>query len=194
MSQELFMPFGLKLDLSRGVMEDPDEVVVRKASSMRGMYVDETALAQLIDSGDPVHYEVFEKNIPEEPGHLRICISKLYPGLIANEYFMTKGHYHVVEGTAEIYLCLAGSGFMLMKTSEGRHVAEPMAPGRMVYVPPFWAHRSINTGNVPLISFCVYPGEAGHNYGDIEKEGFPAVVVKGPTGPEVMEKADRLHE
>jgi glucose-6-phosphate isomerase len=43
----------------------------------------------------------------------------------------------------------------------------------MVYVPPYWGHRSINTGSEPLISFCVYPGDAGHNYGDIELEGFP---------------------
>jgi glucose-6-phosphate isomerase len=43
----------------------------------------------------------------------------------------------------------------------------------MVYVPPYWAHRSINSGNEPLISFCVYPGDAGHNYGDIKEEGFP---------------------
>jgi glucose-6-phosphate isomerase len=42
-----------------------------------------------------------------------------------------------------------------------------MRRSRMVYVPPHWAHRSINTGNEPLISFCVYPGDAGHNYGDI---------------------------
>jgi hypothetical protein len=27
-------------------------------------------------------------------------------------------------------------------------------------------------GNRTLISFCVYNAEAGHNYGDIEKEGF----------------------
>ena len=48
-----------------------------------------------------------------------------------------------------------------------------MTRGRMVYVPPFWAHRSINTGREPLVSFCVYPAEAGHNYGDIAKQGFP---------------------
>jgi hypothetical protein len=36
-----------------------------------------------------------------------------------------------------------------------------------------WAHRSINTGEEPLISLCLYPGDAGHNYGDIRTEGFP---------------------
>ena len=41
-----------------------------------------------------------------------------------------------------------------------------------------WGHRTVNTGDEPLVSFCVYPGEAGHNYGDIEKEGFPERVFK----------------
>ena len=40
------------------------------------------------------------------------------------------------------------------------------------------AHRTVNTGDEPLISLCVYPGNAGHNYGDIEKEGFPIRVLK----------------
>ena len=52
-----------------------------------------------------------------------------------------------------------------------------MTRGRMVYVPPCWAHRSVNVGTEPLISFCVYNAEAGHNYGDIETEGFAKRVV-----------------
>ncbi len=59
-----------------------------------------------------------------------------------------------------------------MKTCQGDCRWEMFRRGRMVYVPPSWAHRSINTGDVPLISFCVYPAEAGHNYGDIQTEGF----------------------
>lgn len=167
------MPFGVDIDLIKGAMGDPDRVIVRKASNMIGMYADEAALSRLIEHGDPVHYEVFEKAIPDVEGHLIICISKLYPGKVGEEYYMTKGHYHMVAGTAEIYLGVAGQGFMLMKTSDGKCVAEPIRHGRMVYVPPYWAHRSINTDDVPLVSFCVYPGGAGHNYGDIEKEGFP---------------------
>ena len=48
----------------------------------------------------------------------------------------------------------------------------------MVYVPPYWAHRSVNVGAEPLISFCVYNAEAGHNYGDIETEGFAKRVLR----------------
>ena len=92
---------------------------------------------------------------------------------------MTKGHYHSVPNTAEVYLALRGEGYMMLKTADGKFAAERMTRGRMVYVPPFWAHRSVNTGpREPLVSFCVYPAEAGHNYGDIAQEGFPQRVFR----------------
>jgi glucose-6-phosphate isomerase len=172
-------PFGVDIDLIEGAMVEPDRHMIRNASVMHGYYADEQALDRLIEAdNDPLHYEVFEKEIPEEYGHLLLCISKLQPGLIGEECFMTKGHYHTVSGTAEVYLCIKGSGYMLMKTTDGKFAYEPMERGRMVYVPPYWAHRSVNIGSEPLVSFCVYPAEAGHNYGDIEKEGFPIRVLQ----------------
>jgi len=175
----MFMkPFAGELDLAQGVLKNPDHVTVRRASSMRGHYADAAALERLIASGDPVHYEVAEKKVPEERGQLVFCVSTTLAGTVGEEFFMTKGHYHAVPGTAEIYLCLRGQGYMLMKTSTGECVWERFLPGRLVYVPPLWAHRTVNTGEEPLASLCVYPGEAGHNYGDIEKEGFPVRVMK----------------
>lgn len=165
-------PFGIQFDLEAGTMEGYTRTTTRKASAMRGHYADAAALDALIANGDPLHYEVFEYPVPEEEGHLMYCISKLQPGTVADEYFMTKGHYHTAINTAEIYLCLRGTGYMLMKTSDGRFAAEEFRPGRMVYAAPYWAHRSVNTGDEPLVSLCVYPGNAGHNYGDIEREGF----------------------
>jgi len=173
----LLEPFGVQLDLVEGVMRDPEDHIVRNASEMRGYYADERALERLIASADnPIHYETFESLVPEEYGHVRFCISKLYPGVVGDECFMTKGHYHTVLETGEIYLCLAGQGLMMMKLSNGRCRWEEFAPGRLVYVPPYWAHRSVNTGDAPLISLCVYPGDAGHNYGDIKTDGFPKRV------------------
>jgi glucose-6-phosphate isomerase len=170
-------PFTVELDIDQGLMRDAKNHIVRKASDMRGHYKDAAALDALIGRADPLHYEVFEVPVPEQYGHLMYCISTLQPGLVGEECFMTKGHYHTVIETAEIYLCLRGEGYMLMKTSDGRPAAEKMSRGRMVYVPPYWAHRSVNTGTTePLVSFCVYPGDAGHNYGDIETEGFPKRV------------------
>jgi glucose-6-phosphate isomerase len=174
----LLKPFGVDFDLVHGIMKDPQVHTVRLASSMRGHYKDAKALEALVAQGDPVHYEVFEMKIPEQTGQLQFCLSKTYPGTVGGECFMTKGHYHQAAGTAEIYLCLRGEGYMLMKLANGESAYERFLPGHMCYVPPFWGHRTVNTGDEPLISFCVYPGEAGHNYGDIEKEGFPVRVFK----------------
>jgi len=175
----LIEPFGVQLDLAEGVMRNPENCVARHASDMRGYYADEPALERLIASeGDPIHYETFESAVPEEYGQVKFCISKLCPGSVGGECFMTKGHYHSVLQTGEVYLCLRGKGTMMMKTSEGECRLEPFAPGRLVYVPPYWAHRSINTGDEPLVSLCLYPGDAGHNYGDIKSSGFPRRVFK----------------
>lgn len=173
-------PFSVEIDIEKGLMPAPGKHLVRKASDMRGYYADQAALAKLIEADDdPLHYEVFEVPVPAEYGQLMYCISTLQPGLVGDECFMTKGHYHAVAETAEIYLCLRGEGYMLMKTPGGKCAFEKMIRGTMIYVPPCWAHRSVNTAdNEPLTSFCVYPGEAGHNYGDIKAEGFPRRIFK----------------
>jgi glucose-6-phosphate isomerase len=170
-------PFAVEFDLDQGVMQQATRHTVRRASDMRGYYADPAALERLIaKNDDPLHYEVFEIPVPEEDGHLMYCISKLQAGRVGDECFMTKGHYHTRLATAEIYLCLRGEGLMLMKTQAGQCQWQAFHRGRMVYVPPCWAHRSINTGDEPLVSFCVYPAQAGHNYGDIQTSGFPKRV------------------
>jgi len=174
----LIEPFSVAYDLEQGLMHNAKNHLLRRASDLRGYYADAAALERLIaERQDPLHYEVFEVPVPEERGHLMYCLSALQPGRVGDEFFMTKGHYHSVPNTAEVYLCLRGEGYMMMKTSAGESRAEFMSRGRMVYVPPYWAHRSINTGSDPLVSFCVYPAEAGHNYGDIAKQGFPKRVL-----------------
>ena len=172
------LPFGVDFDLIQGIMKEPSRHVVRRASSMRGHYRDAKALEALIAQGDPVHYEVFERAVPERRGNLMFCISRTNAGTVGQECFMTKGHYHAVPDTAEIYLCLRGDGWMVMKLPDGTPARERLTVGRLVYVPPFWAHRTVNTGDEALVSLCIYPAEAGHNYGDIEKEGFPQRVYK----------------
>jgi len=168
-------PFSVHLDFDTGALAGAEQHLLRRASDMRGYYSNHNALEDLIvRQNDPVHYEVIEARVPLANGHLMFCISKLQPGLVGDEYFMTKGHYHAMPGTAELYLCLRGRGYIIMKTEQGAFAAEELFRGRIVYVPPFWAHRSVNTClHEPLVSLCIYPAEAGHNYGDIALQGFP---------------------
>ena len=100
---------------------------------------------------------------------------------------MTKGHFHARRDTAEIYYCLLGKGYMLMEKEDDEYYLEEMFPGRTVYVPGHYAHRSINVGKEPLISLAVYTGDAGHDYGSIETSGFKHAVVEKNGRPEVIE-------
>lgn len=182
-------PFAVAWDPRDGIMDDPDNHVQRRLSRLTGMFHDrEAAEAHLREKGDVLLYEVYEKKIPEADGEIQFCSSITHPGKIGEEYFMTKGHFHARRDTAEIYYCLRGQGFMLMETEDGEFELGEMYPGRTVYVPPCWAHRSINTGSgEPLISLAVYPGDAGHDYGSIETAGFRHVVVERGGKPQVVE-------
>ena len=61
------------------------------------------------------------------------------------------------------------------------------APGQAAYVPKRYAHRSINTGSTPLVTFFAFRGDAGHNYGTIETKGFRKIVVEKNGQPEIID-------
>ena len=109
---------------------------------------------------------------------LQFGTTKLYPGKVGDEYYMTKGHFHTILDTSEVYYCLSGQGGMLMETPEGEVDWKEMKPGDALYVPGRWAHRSVNTGSEPLVMFFVYRGDAGHDYGTIETKGYRKLLVE----------------
>lgn len=181
-------PFSVGWDPLDGIMDDPDNHIKRYLSELKGMFYNPEGVESLLrDRGDVLVYEVFEKEIPHRDGEIQFCSSITHPGKVGDEYFMTKGHFHARRDTAEIYYCIRGKGYMLMELPEGEFVIEEMHPGRTVYVPAYYAHRSINTGDEPLISLAVYPGDAGHDYGSIEKMGFKHLVVERNGSPTVIE-------
>jgi glucose-6-phosphate isomerase len=180
-------PFSVGWDPKDGIMDDPDNHIERYLSKVKEMFLDvDAADAHIREHGDIKVYEVYEKIIPQRDGEIQFCSSITHPGTIGGEYFMTKGHFHARRDTAEIYYCLRGRGYMMMELENGEYELGEMYPGRTVYVPAYYAHRSINTGNEPLISLAVYPGDAGHDYGSIETSGFKHLVVEKNGKPEVV--------
>jgi glucose-6-phosphate isomerase len=146
---------------------------------MKGQYLDTAAYEAMLSQEDTLLYEVYELKLPEVAGQLLHGISIVHPGKVGDEYFMTKGHFHTVLDTAEVYHCQKGQGYMVMETPEGEWSVEALYPGAVLYVPPRWAHRSVNTSlEEDLITFFVYPGNAGHDYGTIEEQGFRKLVVE----------------
>jgi glucose-6-phosphate isomerase len=180
-------PFTMGFDLKTGHSKDA-EPTKRYLSKMKGMYLDDAALMDTIEKEDPLVYEFYELDIPNYASDLLFGTSILYPGMVGKEYFMTKGHFHEILETAEVYYTLSGEGYMLMETPEGEWQAEPLSPGKAVYVPPRWAHRSINTGDTPLVTFFTFRGDAGHNYGTIEEKGYRKLIVEGKDGkPKIVD-------
>ena len=169
-------PFGLVVD-ERGELKPATTTIERHLSHMAGMYADAAAEQAAIGERDPLVYEVHQYDVAEYAGELMVCTTILHPGKVGDEYFMTKGHFHEVRDRAEVYFGLQGTGHLVLaKDDEATTV--PMAPGVVAYVPPHWAHRTVNTGTEPFVFLAVYPGDAGHDYATIETEGFPQRVVE----------------
>lgn len=171
--QGFTLDFDLKTGLSKGAPSTK-----RHLSQMRGMFADEAAAERMIAQGDPVVYEFYELGAPDKPGDLAFGASITYPGKVGNEYFMTKGHFHTILETAETYYCLSGHGYMLTESPEGDWSMYEMTPGVAVYVAPRYAHRSINVGDTPFVTFYCFRGDAGHDYGTIETKGYRKLVVE----------------
>ncbi len=180
-------PFVTKLDATTGVLEGAHNHLTRTLTSMRGQYLDEAAYQAMLAKADSLLYEVYEVKLEPLAGELWHGTSIVHPGKVGTEYFMTKGHFHTVLDTAETYYCLHGRGYMMCETPEGECEAMPLEPGAVLYVPPRWAHRSINTGTDDLITYFVYPGDAGHNYGTIETQGFRKLVVEQGGKPVIID-------
>jgi glucose-6-phosphate isomerase, archaeal len=174
-------PFTTLLDLASGMLDPEREVVERRLSDMRGMYLEENDRTD-----DPVVYRVYGIPAPATNANLLSSTTVIQPGRVGREYFMTKGHFHERRDRAEIYLGLSGEGLLVMATEHGRHAVEPIRRGTVNYVPGWWAHRSVNVGDEPLVFFAAYVGDAGHDYATIEERGFPVVVLGGEKGPEVV--------
>lgn len=159
----------------------------RTLSAMKDMYCDVAAANEMLKDGDPLVYEFYELGAPEHPGDLAFGSSITYPGKVGDEYFMTKGHFHTILDTAEVYYALSGEGFMLTESPEGDVVLHPLEPGKALYVPKRYAHRTINTGTVPLVTFFVFRGDAGHDYGTIETKGYRKLVVEKDGKPVMID-------
>lgn len=176
--------FDLNTGLSRTV-----ETGKRYLSQMKGMFADEEALRKKIEAeGDSLIYEFHGLPLPETPGDFAFGCSILNPGKIGNEYYFTKGHFHTPLETGEVYYCLKGHGYVLLENPEGDWSAQEMTAGQAVYVPPRYAHRSINVSpDEKLITFFVYRADAGHDYGTIETKGYRKLLVEKDGMPAIVD-------
>ena len=157
-------------------------------SAMKTQYLDTQACEAMLAEEDTLLYQVYETVRFHNSGEVLHGLSVLHPGKVGNEYFMTKGHFHSVLETGEVYHCLKGQGMIVMETPEGDWAVEELQPNTVLYVPPRWAHRSVNTSpDEDLVTFFCYPGHSGHDYGTIETQGFRKLVVEENGEPKIID-------
>jgi glucose-6-phosphate isomerase len=159
----------------------------RYLSDVKAIFYDTAEAEKMLAADDRLIYEFYELPMPQDDGDLAFGTSITYPGTIGNEYFMTKGHFHSILNTAEVYYCLSGNGMMMMENSNGQWEFRELGAGTAVYVPKGFAHRSINTGDRPLVTFFCFRADAGHDYKTIASRGFRHLVVKKNDRPSVIE-------
>ena len=166
------------------------ETTERRLSDLAGCFVDVVALQAATAAADPVVYTVTSAAPGAGEGDLGYALGVLQPGRVGDEYYFTKGHLHAWRAAAEVYVGLAGTGALLLQDEDGGNARMvTFGANDVVYVPGSTAHRTINTGEEPLVYLGIYPARAGHDYDAIARHGFSQVVVAGPEGPVVRERA-----
>lgn len=180
-------PFSLVLGGSSGIK--PYKVrLERRLSDLRGFFHNRRLVEEKLSRGEnPKIYEVYE--VPQEPvsGHLSLASTVIFPGKVGDEYYFTKGHFHEKEDASEVYIGLEGEGIILMQNREGevRHLR--IGPNVVLYVPPGFAHRTVNVGSSRLVFLAIYPSDAGHDYGSIAETGFAKLVLEREGRPVIVD-------
>lgn len=164
--------FETFIDLAGGRLLGPVEHVRRTCADLAELFADQQALSQLVRNGNPIVYDVYVARVSHQAGRLLHGITTIYPGRVGREYFFTMGHYHRSPEASEVYVTIRGQGMLVLQRGELAEVLE-MTPGKVWYVAPGWAHRTVNTSlSEPLVFFSVWPADAEHDYERLRREGI----------------------
>lgn len=184
----MMQPFQIEVNLQTGAFLSGNKPTQRRLKDMVRIFSDTAAMNELLPTeANRLIYEFYAADLPEQEGHVIYGTTVIYPGKVGGEYHMTKGHYHEKRDRGEVYFGLAGSGMLVMQTEAGEVSALAMTAGTAAYVPPYWAHRTVNVGTDPFVFFAAWPGDAGHDYATIEHKGFAQIVVEDDGKPVLVD-------
>jgi glucose-6-phosphate isomerase len=186
-------PASCLVDISGGTMSGATGNYQKRLGDLAGLYADAAAFsAKLAADGNNIVYDVADFRPSAAPGDLIFGVTRMSPGTIGEEFYLTRGHIHAQADRPEIYYGQAGEGLMLMESPEGETRVVEIGAQTICYVPPYWIHRSVNTGSTDFIMVFSYPADAGQDYGIIEQSnGMRQRVMRGgDKGWMLVENAD----
>ena len=170
-------PISILYDTAAGKLVEYEKLVERRLSNLAPMYYDQETVRALAEE-DPLIYEIFYYSFPASESDWGVGVSRIKPGTIGDEYYMTKGHFHERNDQPEVFICTLGTGYLLMETAEGEFQAHEFTPGIVTHIPGHWSHRVVNTGTEDLSYIGVYSLSAGHVYEQVLERGYEQIVVK----------------
>ena len=164
------------------------ERIDRRIKNLKDIFFDKAALEKL--NPETIVYEV-ESYLPvalNTEGGLFYGITYIHPGVVGNEYFMTKGHFHKIRNRGEFYCTLQGEGMLILMDEDRNTWAEKMYPGSIHYIKGNTAHRTANTGNSILSFSAFWPSDAGHDYAIISEQGFSKILISKDGKPALVDR------
>ena len=167
------------LDFSTGQLFGSGvQETLRTVRDMEGYYRDERARQSLDPETVVYRVQSFLPAAEGEEGGLFLGTTFIHPGMVGDEYFMSKGHFHFKRNRSEYYLTVCGKGALILMDETRRTVFELMTPGSVHYVPSHRGHRVANIGDSVLTFLACWPSDAGHDYDTIASKGFSARLRK----------------
>ncbi len=167
---------ALQFNLKTAELSGNSEIqhVVRTLSDLKGIFRDEKLRSSLPQNTVAYKVQTFFPVKEGTNGGLFWGSTFIEPGMIGDEYFMTKGHFHELRDRTEIYMGVAGVGALILMDESGRTWCERMHPGSVHPIQARVAHRVANVGTEQLSFLACWPADAGHDYETIQKDGFGA--------------------
>ncbi|GAB5096313.1 glucose-6-phosphate isomerase [Caballeronia sp. LP006] len=165
-------PRSFDVNLNTGLMEGTGTRYQKRLDDLAGLYADASAFDALASArGKDVVYDVTDHRPSDQPGDLITGVTRMSPGKVGREYFMTRGHIHANIDRPELYFGLKGDGLMSMESPDGETRIVEIHAHTVCYVPPRWIHRSVNTGAEDFVMLFCYPADSGQDYAIIEQAG-----------------------
>ncbi len=179
-------PTQVKIDSESGSVSPETGRYSKHLSELEGIFSDEIAWDRAVREGnDPLVYEVIEFKKPGSD--LFFGTTTMQPGKVGDEYYMTRGHFHKDRTKSEAYCTLQGEGLLLLEDRQGRSETIEMRENTVAYIPPDWAHRSINCGSTSLVFSWFCSVSAGHDYGQILTQGMRKLFLERDGKLEMMD-------
>lgn len=177
-------PRSFDVNLGTGLMDGTGTRYQKRLADLDGLYADTAAFRALaLARGDAVVYDVTDHRPSERPGDLITGVTRMSPGKVGSEFFMTRGHIHANIERPELYFGLKGEGLMLMESPDGDTRIVEIRANTVCYVPPRWIHRSVNLGGEDFVMLFCYPADSGQDYAIIERSnGMKLRIVDDGAG------------